>query len=234
VGAATALLDGGATIPFIARYRKEATGSLDEVAVAAIRDALETLRELDKRRESILRTLEESGILTDELKEKIYGAETLSVLEDLYLPYRPKRRTRAAVARERGLEPLAKRIFSQVEFDVPREAALFVDEGKGVASVEEALAGSRDIIAEWVNEDGEARVGMRQLFAAKGVFRSKKAPGKEEESEKFRDYFDWSEPVTKAPSHRVLALRRGESAGALVVHVARPRTRPLPFSKTCF
>ncbi len=234
VGATTALLDGGATIPFIARYRKEATGSLDEVAVAAIRDSLETLRELDKRREGILKTLEESGILTDELKEKISGAETLSVLEDLYLPYRPKRRTRAAVAREKGLEPLAKRIFSQAEFDVPCEAALFVDEGKDVASVEEALAGSRDIIAEWVNEDGEARARMRQLFAIKGVFRSKGVPGKEEESEKFRDYFDWSEAVTKAPSHRVLALRRGESEGALVLHVTPPEDEALAFLEGLF
>ncbi len=234
VGATAALLDGGATIPFIARYRKEATGSLDEVAVAAIRDSLDALRELEKRREGILKTLEESGMLTEELKDQVYGAETMSVLEDLYLPYRPKRRTRAAVARERGLEPLAKRIFSQAAFDVPCEAALFVDEGKGVASVEEALAGSRDIIAEWVNEDGEARARLRQLFAKKGAFRSKKAPGKEEESEKFRDYFDWSEPVTKAPSHRVLALRRGESAGVLVLHVTPPEDEALAFLEALF
>jgi uncharacterized protein len=177
---------------------------------------------LDKRRESILKTLEESGILTDELKDRICGAETQSVLEDLYLPYRPKRRTRAAVARERGLEPLAKRIFAQVEFDVPCEAASFVDEGKGVVSAEGALAGARDLIAEWISEDGEARAGMRQLFATKGIFRSKGVPGKEEESAKFSDYFDRSEPVAKAPSHRVLALRRGESAGALVLHVTPP------------
>jgi uncharacterized protein len=234
VGATMALLDGGATIPFIARYRKEATGSLDECAVADIRDNLERLRALDKRRESILKTLEESGALTDELKEKVCGAETQSVLEDLYLPYRPKRRTRAAVARERGLEPLAARIFSQAEFDVHAEAALFVDERKGVASGEEALAGSRDIIAEWVSEDGEARAKMRQLFAAKGVFRSRKAPGKAEEGAKFSDYFDWSEPVAKAPSHRVLALRRGESEGALVLHVAPPENEALAFLDDLF
>ncbi len=234
VRATAALLDGGATIPFIARYRKEATGSLDEVAVAAVRDNLETLRELDKRRESILKTLEESGVLTDELKEKICGAETQSVLEDLYLPYRPKRRTRAAAARERGLEPLARRVFSQAEFDVHLEATPFVDEGKGVASAEEALAGARDIIAEWVSEDGEARARMRQLFATKGMFRSKGVPGKEEESAKFSDYFDWSEPVTKAPSHRVLALRRGESAGALVLHAAPPEDEALAFLERFF
>ena len=234
VGATMALLDGGATIPFIARYRKEVTGSLDECVVAGIRDSLDTLRELDKRRESILKTLEESGILTDELKEKIRGAETQSVLEDLYLPYRPKRRTRAAMARERGLEPLAKRIFSQAEFDVHFEAASFVDEGKGVASGEEALAGSRDIIAEWVSENGEARARMRQLFATKGIFRSKVAPGKEEESAKFSDYFEWSEPVAKAPSHRVLALRRGESEGALLLHVTPPENEALAFLEGMF
>ena len=234
VGATIALLDGGSTIPFIARYRKEATGSLDEVVVADIRDNLEAMRELDKRRESILKTLEEGGVLTDELKDKILGAPTQSVLEDLYLPYRPKRRTKAAMARERGLEPLAKRIFSQDGFDVPFEAAAFVDEGKGVASPNEALAGARDLIAEWISEDAEARARMRRLFAAKGMFRSKGAPGKEEENEKFSDYFDWSEPVAKAPSHRVLALRRGESEGALVLHVAPPESEALALLEGMF
>ncbi len=210
VKATAALLDEGATIPFIARYRKEATGSLDEVAVAGIRDTLERLRDLDKRRESILKTLEESGKLTDELKEKILAAETLAILEDVYLPYRPKRRTRAAIAKEKGLEPLAERIFSQDGVDPAAEAAPFVNEEKGVGSVEEALAGARDIIAEWVNEDEKARTAMRSFFASKATFRSKVVPGKEEEGAKFRDYFDWEEPVTKAPSHRVLALRRGE------------------------
>ncbi|OPY65099.1 MAG: 30S ribosomal protein S1 [Syntrophorhabdaceae bacterium PtaU1.Bin034] len=219
VRATAALLDEGATIPFIARYRKEVTGSLDEVAITGIRDDLESLRELDKRRESILKTLEESGKLTDELKERIDSAESLAVLEDIYLPYRPKRRTRAAIAREKGLEPLAQRIFSQDDCDIQAEAAMFVDQEKGVASTEEALQGARDIIAEWVNEDERARTEMRELFAVKAMFRSKVASGKEEEGAKFRDYFDWSEPVTKAPSHRVLALRRGENEGALILHI---------------
>ncbi|MGD0229104.1 MAG: Tex family protein [Syntrophorhabdales bacterium] len=222
VRAAAALLDGGATIPFIARYRKEATGSLDEVAVAAIRDSLEAMRELDKRRESILKSLEESGNLTDELKGRIVGAETQSILEDLYLPYRPKRRTRAAVAREKGLEPLAERIFSQEGFDVGKEAALFLDTEKGVASVEEALLGARDIIAEWINEDERVRARMRMFFAEKGEFRSRVAAGKEEEGAKFSDYFDWTERAAKAPSHRVLAMRRGEGEGVLILHVRPP------------
>ena len=164
VKAVAALLDEGATIPFISRYRKEATGSLDEVAVAGIRDRLEALRELDKRRESILKTLEETGKLTDELKEKVLAAETLAALEDIYLPYRPKRRTRATMAREKGLEPLAEKIFTQEAMSVTDEARLYVNEEKGVASAEEALEGARDIIAEWGNEDEMARTKMRALY----------------------------------------------------------------------
>ncbi len=227
IDATAALLDEGATIPFIARYRKEVTGSLDEVAIAAIRDRLEVLRELDKRRESILKTLEETGKLSDELRAKVLAAETPATLEDIYLPYRPKRRTRASIAREKGLEPLAKRIFSQEVFSVTDEARLYVSEEKGVASVEEVLAGARDIIAEWVNEDEVARTQMRALFAYKGVLRSKVAVGKEEEAAKFRDYFDWSESAARAPSHRVLALRRGEDEGALIFHLLPPEDEAL-------
>jgi protein Tex len=234
VKASAALLDEGATIPFIARYRKEATGSLDEVAVAGIRDRLEALRELDKRRESILKTLEQTGKLTDELKEKVLAAETLAVLEDIYLPYRPKRRTRAAMAREKGLEPLAERIFTQQAFSVTDEAQPYVNEEKGVASAEEALEGARDIIAEWVNEDQIARTTMRTLFASKGMLRSKVVAGKEEEAAKFRDYFDWSEPTAKAPSHRVLALRRGESEGMLILHLLPPEEEALALLERLF
>ncbi|MHC4510154.1 MAG: Tex-like N-terminal domain-containing protein, partial [Planctomycetota bacterium] len=154
VGAAAELLEGGATIPFIARYRKESTGSLDEVALTAVRDRLSQLKELDARRESIIKSLEERDQLTDELSEKIMRAGTMAVLEDIYLPYRPKRRTRATIAREKGLEPLAELVLAQdpgVDPDV--EAMAFVDESKGVESVEAALAGARDIIAERVNED---------------------------------------------------------------------------------
>jgi uncharacterized protein len=228
------LLDEGATIPFIARYRKEATGSLDEVAVAGIRDRLEALRELDKRRESILKTLEETGKLTDELRQKVLAAETLAILEDIYLPYRPKRRTRATIAREKGLEPLAGRIFTQEVFSVTDEAQLYVNEEKGVASAEEALEGARDIIAEWVNEDEMARAKMRTLYASKGMLRSKVAAGKEEEAEKFRDYFDWSQPAVKAPSHRVLALLRGESEGMLVLHLLPPEEDALAILERLF
>ena len=211
------LLDGGGTVPFISRYRKELTGSLDEVAIAAIRDRLEQLRELDKRREAILKSLQELQKLTPELEEKIRAAETMAVLEDIYLPYRPKRRTRATIAREKGLEPLAQLLFEQIAFDVQAEARQFVSQEKEVKDTEEALAGARDIIAEWINENPEARASMRALFEKKGVYRSRVIPGKEEEGQKYKDYFEWQEPIAKAPSHRVLALRRGQKEEILLV-----------------
>ncbi|MEH0154375.1 Tex family protein [Limibacter armeniacum] len=210
VNATVELLDGGATVPFISRYRKEVTGSLDEVAVAAIRDRIAQLRDLDKRRESILKSIEEQGKLTDELKAQIEAAETMNKLEDLYLPYKPKRKTRASVAREKGLEPLADQILDQGNFDIEEIIKQFIDEEKGVTTTEEALAGARDIIAEKINEDQEVRQSVRNLFEKKGEFHAKVIPGKEEEGAKYKDYFDWSEPIEKAPSHRVLALRRAE------------------------
>jgi protein Tex len=219
VQATAALLEEGGTVPFISRYRKEMTGSLDEVAITAIRDRLAQLDELDKRREAILKSLEERDLLTDELKEKLAAAGSMAVLEDIYLPFRPKRRTRATIARERGLEPLAVKLFAQEAMDVLTEAAAFVDAEKGVASAEEALAGARDIIAEWVSEDQEARARMRELFFLKGVFRSKAVPEKQEEGIKYRDYFAWEEPVSAAPSHRILAMRRGENEGFLTLRV---------------
>lgn len=222
IQATLALLEEGATVPFIARYRKEVTGSLDEVAITTIRDRFHQLMELDKRREAILKSLEERGQLTDELKEKIIAAESQAILEDIYLPYRPKRRTRATVAREKGLEPLAQRLFSQEEMDPSVEAAAFVDVEKGVPSPEEALAGARDIIAEWVNEDKGARGRIRELFAKKGVFRSRVIPEKQEEGIKYRDYFDWEEPVATAPSHRILAMRRGEKEEMLMLRIIAP------------
>jgi protein Tex len=227
VQATADLLSEGATVPFIARYRKEATGSLDEVAITAVRDRLTQLMELDQRREAILKSLEERGQLTDELKEKILAAETMVVLEDIYLPYRPKRRTRATVAREKGLEPLALRLFSQEEMDPWAEAAGFIDPEKGVDSAEDALAGARDIIAEWVNEDQTARARMRDLFSSKAVFRSKLIPEKEAEGIKYKDYFDWEEPVNRAPSHRILAMRRGESEGFLTLRIFPPEDEAL-------
>jgi protein Tex len=222
VQATADLLNEGATVPFVARYRKEATGSLDEVAITAIRDRLNQLMELDKRREAILKSLEERGQLTDELKEKVLAAETMVVLEDIYLPYRPKRRTRATVAKEKGLEPLAQRLFAQEEMDPLAEAVAFVDPEKGVDSAEDALAGARDIIAEWVNEDQTARARMRDYYSSKAVFKSKVIPEKEAEGIKYRDYFEWEEPVNTAPSHRILAMRRGEKEGFLTLRVFPP------------
>jgi uncharacterized protein len=227
VKATADLLNEGATVPFIARYRKEATGSLDEVAITAVRDRQNQLMELDKRREAILKSLEERGQLTDELKEKILSAETLVVLEDIYLPFRPKRRTRATIARERGLEPLAQRIFAQEDMDPLAEAGSFVDSEKGVDSAEEALAGARDIIAEWVNEDQTARARMRDFYSSKAVFKSKVVPEKEAEGVKYKDYFDWEEPVSTAPSHRILAMRRGENEGFLTLRVLPPEDEAL-------
>jgi uncharacterized protein len=227
VEATADLLNEEATVPFIARYRKEATGSLDEVAITAVRDRLNQLMELDKRREVILKSLEERGQLTDELKEKILSAETMVVLEDIYLPYRPKRRTRATIAKEKGLEPLAQLLLAQEDRDPLIEAAAFVNAEKGVDSAEDALAGARDIIAEWVNEDQTARARMRDFYSSKAVFKSKIIPEKEAEGMKYKDYFDWEEPVNTAPSHRILAMRRGEKEGFLILRVLPPEDEAL-------
>lgn len=210
VSATVALLDEGATVPFISRYRKEVTGTLDEVQVTAIRDRILQLRELDKRREAILKSLTEMGKLTPELEKLINEAETMVALEDIYLPYRPKRKTRATAAREKGLQPLADKIFDQNKLDLEAEAEKYIDAEKGVNTIEEALAGARDIIAEQISENAEARTKIRTLFVENGTFASKVIPGKEESGIKYKDYFDWTEPVKSAPSHRILAMRRGE------------------------
>lgn len=223
VAAVAALLAEDATIPFIARYRKEATGSLDEVAVAAIRDRLEQLAELDKRREAILSSLEERNLLTPELRAAVEAAPTMAVLEDIYLPFRPKRRTRATIAREKGLEPLAFMLLAQNNIDPAGEARAFVSEEKNVLSVEDALAGARDILAEMASEEARCRALMRELYLREGVIRSRvTAEDKKESGAKFRDYFDWGEPVEKAPSHRVLAMFRGESESVLSIEIAPP------------
>jgi len=235
VKAAARLLKEGGTVPFIARYRKEVTDSLDEVAITAIRDKMAQMEALDNRRESILKSLKERELLTDDLNEKIVSAETMTTLEDIYLPYRPKRRTRATAAREKGLEPLAKLIFNQKdETDPVKEAGAYIDPEKGVETVEDALAGSRDIIAEWVNEDQGAREKLRALYAQKGVFRSKVIPDKEAEGAKFRDYFDWEEPVPKVPSHRVLAMRRGEKEGFIDLRISPPQDEALALLEAMF
>ena len=219
VEAVAGFLDEGATIPFIARYRKEAHGSLDEVAVTAVRDKLGQLRELDARRQAVLKSLAERELLTDELRAAVETAETLTLLEDVYLPYRPKRRTRAAMAREKGLEPLALELLAQRPDCRPEQAArAFVDAERGVDDAEAALAGARDIIAETVNEDAACRAALRDLFTRKAMVSSSVVKGKEEEGAKFRDYFDWQEPAGRAAGHRLLAMLRGEAEGVLNVH----------------
>ncbi len=235
VRATAQLLEDGATIPFIARYRKEATGSLDETAITAIRDRLEQLEALDKRRAAVLKSLEDQDNLSDELKAKILGAETLAVLEDLYLPFRPKRRTRASMAREKGLEPLAHLLFAQDPATNPfAEASRWINPEKGVSSAEDALAGARDIIAEWVSENSEARARLRALFDDQGVIRAGVISGKEGEGIQFRDYYNWEESLGKAPSHRILAVRRGEKEGFLTVHIGPPEERALSILEGLF
>ncbi|MBN2804681.1 MAG: RNA-binding transcriptional accessory protein [Deltaproteobacteria bacterium] len=216
VKAVVDLLEDGNTVPFIARYRKEATGSLDEVQIRAIEERNIYLVELHKRKEAILESINEQGKLTDELKKAILQAETKSLLEDLYLPYKPKRRTRATIAKERGLLPLAEKILEQpINEDPLTLAAGFVDPEKEVNSVDEALLGARDIVAEIISEQAEIRADVRDKMATQGVISSKVAKGKESEAAKFQDYFDFTEPISHIPSHRFLALRRGEREGFL-------------------
>ncbi len=235
VRATAALLDDGCTVPFIARYRKEATGSLDEVAVISIRDRLHQLKELDARREAILKSLGERNLLTPELEQKIAGAAGMSLLEDIYLPFRPKRRTRAMMAREKGLEPLALFILAQEPGSDPgAEAGSYLDPEKELETVEQALAGARDIIAETVNEDGEARAAMRKLYQEQAVLSSKVIAGQEEAGQKYKDYFDCSEPAATAAGHRVLAMRRGESEGHLILRTEPPRETALGLLESRF
>ncbi|MGA9263541.1 MAG: Tex family protein [Desulfobacterales bacterium] len=234
IDAVADLLAQGGTVPFIARYRKEATGSLDEVAITAIRDRLHQLEELDVRKAAVLKSLETNGHLTDELKEQVSAAPTLAVLEDLYLPFRPKRRTKATVAREKGLEPLAREILEQSGRDPVQLAAAYVDPQKGVESVDAALEGARHIIAEIINEDPRARDRMRELYVRKGIIRSQVATDKETEGAKYRDYFDWNEPAATAPSHRILAMRRGEKEDILNLAMLPPETEALALLEDLF
>ena len=234
VKATVSLLDDGATMPFIARYRKEATASLDEVAITNIRDRLSQLRELRDRRDAILASLEERGLLTEELRKAVLSAETVAALEDVYLPYRPKRRTRATIAREKGLEPLARNIWDQERFDVNHAAAGYVNPELGVEKVEDALRGARDIIAEWVSEDGTARGEMRKLFWSQGTFSSKVVSGKDSEAAKYRDYFEWEELAAEVPSHRVLAMLRGEREALLSIRITPPAVQAISILEGIF
>lgn len=212
------LLTGGATIPFISRYRKEATGGLDEVQIGEIKDRNDKLCELAKRKETILSTIEEQGKLTDELRKRIEQSWDATELEDIYLPYKPKRKTRAEAARQKGLEPLATLLMLQRENKLDNRLHSFV---KGdVKDEEDALKGARDIIAEQVNEDERARNQLRNQFSRQAVISSKVVKGKEEEAAKYRDYFDFSEPLKRCTSHRLLAIRRGEAEGLLKVSIS--------------
>jgi len=211
------LLDDGGTVPFIARYRKEATGNLDEVQIRAIEENLATFRELMDRRKTVLASIAEQGKLTDELKARIEATLDRNELEDLYLPFKPKRRTKATIAREKGLEPLAQSIWAQQPLAQPllNFAATFVDSELGVASVEEALEGARYIVAEWISEDADLRKQLRQLVLDEGMVVSRKAMDAVDEQEKFKMYYDYAEPAKSIPSHRMLAIRRGEGEGIL-------------------
>ncbi len=219
------LLNEGGTVPFISRYRKERTGSLDEVQIENIKEASEKMEELLKRKETILKTIQEQDLLSPELKKRIDECFDPTELEDIYLPYKPKRRTRATIAREKGLEPLAKIIMKQFEANLDRKAQSFVNDS--VETAEEALAGARDIIAEWINENEKARAIVRREFDRSAFIKSKVIKGKEEEGAKFHDYFDWSEPLKKCPSHRLMAMRRGENEGILRVSVSPESEEPI-------
>lgn len=225
------LLEGGATIPFISRYRKEATGSLDEVQIGQIRDLHIRYVELDKRRATILDSIAEQGKLTPELESKINAVMTMSELEDLYLPYRPKRRTRAMMAVEKGLEPLAKIINAQQPVELHKVASAYVNEEKGVRNVEEALAGARDIIAERISENVSVRARLRGTFRQHSTITTKLIKDKVDEGEKYRMYYDAHEKLAKAPSHRVLAMLRGEEEGILRVSIAPDEERTLDSMK---
>lgn len=213
-----ALLADGATIPFISRYRKEATGGMDEVQIANIKELNERFLELEKRKEFILKSISEQEKLTPELEKQIAETWDSATLEDIYLPFKPKRQTRAEMARKRGLEPLAKWLMLQQSGSVEAKAAQFVNDEVEDADV--ALKGACDIVAEWVNEDAAARQTVRNIFAREAVISSKVIKGKEEEGEKYKDYFDFSAPLSRCPSHRILAVRRGESEGVLRVSIS--------------
>jgi uncharacterized protein len=221
------LLDEGATVPFISRYRKEMTGTLDEVQVAQVRDRVAQIRELDKRRDAIVASIEEQGKMTADLQKQIDQAVVMSELEDIYLPYRPKRKTRATMAIDKGLEPLAKILMVQNNIKVAEKAVAFINKSKGVETTDVALAGARDIIAEWVNESKPARERIRNLYVREAVITSKVAKGKDEEGNKYENYFAWDENLMKAPSHRVLAMIRGENEGFLKLNIAPSEEKAL-------
>jgi uncharacterized protein len=226
------LMDDGATIPFISRYRKEMTGSLNEVQLMHIEEEYDRLKDLDARKEAVIKSIEDQEKMTPGLRNKIDATITMSELEDIYLPYRPKRRTRATIAMEKGLEPLATLIMDQKENDPALKAEAFLNDD--VATVEDAIAGASDIIAEWINEDEKARRQLRYLFDKEAIVYSKVVKGKEVEGIKYSDYYDWSEPLKKCPSHRLLAMRRGEDEGFLRLSVEPDEKHALDLLNSIF
>lgn len=232
VSATAALLAEGGTVPFVARYRKEATGSLDETQISAIRDQLAQLGERDKRLQAVIESLVERDLLTDSLQRSLEAAPDLATLEDIYLPFRPKRRTRSMIAREKGLEPLASAIFRQNGQPVSPEK--YIDPAKEVLTAEDALDGARDIVAEWASEDSWVRAKLRQLFSQRAMIQSKVIKKNKEKGAKFRDYFDWQEPVLKVPGHRLLAMFRGENEKVLSLTVRPDVDDALNFLKRRF
>ena len=225
VAATISLFEDGATIPFIARYRKEATSMMDETQITAVRDRLSQLDELEKRRNAMIVSLTERSLLSDELNRKIRGASNLTTLEDIYLPYRAKRRTKSTIAKEKGLEPLARAIFAQTNKSLQPDN--FIDPTKEVFSREDAFAGARDIIAEWISEEAKIRAELRRLFAKEAVVTSSVVKKNEQSGSKFRDYFDWREPAAKAVSHRLLAMFRGENEKVLSLSLRPPEERAM-------
>jgi uncharacterized protein len=211
------LLEEGATIPFISRYRKEMTGSMDEEQVGFVKEELARLKELDKRKETILKTIDEQGLLSPELKKRIEDCDNLTDLEDIYLPYKPKKKTKASIARAKGLEPLAKIVMKQKELAIYKKAEAFITEE--VPDVQSAMQGARDIMAEWINENQRARNLVRNIFSKNALISSKLVKGKDEEAAKYQDYFDFSELLKECPSHRMLAMRRGEQEGFLKLSI---------------
>jgi len=226
------LLDEGATIPFISRYRKEMTGTLDEVKLMHVKKEYAHIKELDARRESVIKSIHDQEKMTPELMIRIESALTMAELEDLYLPFRPKRRSRATIAREYGLEPLASIIMEQKEADPGHRAGVFLNEN--VSTVDEALSGASDIIAEWINEDEKARRLLRALFEREALIYSKVVKSKEQEGIKFSDYFEWSELLRKCPSHRMLAMRRGEEEGFLRLTIEPDERKALDILESLF
>ncbi len=232
--AAIELLDGGGTVPFIARYRKEATGNLDEVQIRAIQEKLEYFRELEERRATVLDSINQQGKLTPELRARIEGVLEKNELEDLYLPYKPKRKTKASMARDKGLEPLARFLWDQQpgELPLPELAGSFVSAEKGVATAEEALEGARHILAEWISEDAEIRKHLRALMLSEGVVVSRAIEGVEDPEGKFKMYVDFREPAARIPSHRMLAIRRGAKEGFLTFEIELEAARPLAYIRS--